>query len=178
MGTLEFKFQDLAMPHFHSLYTFALALAGNKQDAEDLVQETYLRAYNHFAKFDYGTNIKAWMFRILRNIAIDNLRKKDALLAGKTESYSEEIFSLEATQASMDTAIDLKNAMKRLPEKYRIVVLLKDVEGFSYQEISEILCFPIGTVMSRLYRGRKELFLLITGSKQTKTKQKVVVLNK
>ncbi len=171
-------FQDVAIPHFNSVYNFALTVAANKQDAEDLVQETFLRAYKSFEQFDYGTNIKAWMFRILRNIAIDNFRKADALLVGKNETYEDELFTKGSTTTNLINSIDLKNALNRLPEKYRVIVLLKDVEGFSYQEIADILSFPIGTIMSRLYRGRKELFSLITGGKHGKTQNKIVMLKK
>jgi RNA polymerase sigma-70 factor (ECF subfamily) len=169
-------FQDIALPHFQALYNFALHVAGNPQDAEDLVQETYLRAFRKFDQFDYGTNIKAWMFRILRNIAIDNLRKKDALLAGKNEPYDDEFQSVSSPSTNMGNIVDLKNGLAKLPEKYRIVVLLKDVEGFSYQEIADILSFPLGTVMSRLYRGRRELFSLLTGQDHLKTQNKIVML--
>lgn len=172
------NFQEIALPHFHALYTFARSIATTRQDAEDLVQETFLRAFNKFDQFDYGTNIKAWMFRILRNIAIDNHRNKDALSSIENESYEEELFSLAAKESNVDVSIDLKNALNQLPEQYRVVVLLKDVEGFNYQEISDILNFPIGTVMSRLYRGRKQLFALITGGKQKNSTNKLVMLKK
>lgn len=173
------KFQDVAMPHFNSLYNFALTIAAKRQDAEDLVQETYCRAFKNFDQFDYGANVKAWMFRILRNIAIDNLRKKDALQVANNESYEEELFPVAAKTTNVINAIDLKNALNKLPEKLRIVVLLKDVEGFSYQEIADILCFPKGTVMSRLFRGRKELFAFIAGGKQcAKPTNKIVMMKK
>ena len=172
------NFQEIALPHFHALYNFARSIASTRQDAEDLVQETYLRAFNKFDQFGYGTNIKAWMFKILRNIAIDNHRNKDALSLADNELCSDEQFFLVAKESNVDTSIDLKNALNQLPEHYRVVVLLKDVEGFNYNEISDILSFPIGTVMSRLYRGRKQLFTLITGGKHKKSTSKLVMVKK
>ncbi len=175
---MTMKFKEIALPHFNALYNFARTIATTKEDAEDLVQETYFRACKNFDKFDYGTNIKAWMFKILRNLAIDNLRKKDALCAGNNEPYEDEMFSLSASPTHLVNTIDLKNALDRLPEKYRVIVVLRDVEGFSYQEIADILSFPRGTVMSRLYRGRRELFALITGGRQMRTKNNLVMLKK
>ncbi len=171
-------FRDIALPHFDALYNFAITISGPGRDAEDLVQETYLRAFSKYDRFDYGTNIKAWMFRILRNIAIDTIRKKDPLLADKNELFNEELFSMPTSQGHIGDTIDLKDALKRLPTKYRTVIVLKDLEGFSYKEISEILGFPMGTVMSRLSRGRKELFMLISGTKQKESTQKIVRLKK
>jgi RNA polymerase sigma-70 factor, ECF subfamily len=172
------NFKDIALPHFDALYNFALTLSGSGNDAEDLVQETFLRAYKKYDQFDYGTNIKAWMFRILRNVAIDNLRKKDPLLANRNELYNDELFAMPSSQEHINNVIDLKDALKRLPPKYRTVVLLRDMEGFSYKEIADILSFPAGTVMSRLYRGRKELCSLISGNKQKETTHKVIHLKK
>src|SRR6266508_1317877 len=115
-----------------SLYAAALRMTRNPADAEDLVQETYLKAYRGFGGFEQGTNLKAWLYRILTNTFINSYRSK------KRRPDESEI----------------KEALESLPEQFRIAVLLGDVEGFSYKEIAEILDIPIGTVMSRLHRGR------------------------
>ncbi len=143
------KFRNAALPHFHALYNFALTLSGNPGDAEDLVQETFLRAQRKFDQFGFGTNCKAWMFKIMRNIAIDQLRKHDPLLHKKNETFDDNLFSSTLSHNDGSTTIDLKMAFNNLPEQYRIPVLLKDVEGFSYQEIADILNYPVGTVISR-----------------------------
>ncbi len=171
-------FQETALPHFSSLYNFALSICYNSQDAEDLVQETFLRAQKKFDQFDFGTNCKAWMFRILRNIAIDQLKKKDALIAGKNEPFEDLQSCSSNTLERLLDSIDLKKAFSQLSEKYRVIILLKDVEGFSYQEIADILKFPIGTVMSRLYRGRKELFSLLTSESPMKKSVKIMSIKK
>ncbi len=170
------EFEDLALPHFDALYGFARRLAGNAQDAEDLVQETYLRAQKNFARFDFGTNLKAWMFRILRNIAIDHLRDRDALQAGQHEPYDDELCHCTSSTERLINAIDLKRALECLPDRFRVVVQLKDIEGFSYEEIADIMNFPVGTVMSRLHRGRRELFEMLGGGTQAGRQKKVVAL--
>jgi len=172
------NFQETALPHFNSLYNFALSISYCSQDAEDLVQETYLRAQSKFDQFDFGTNCKAWMFKIMRNIAIDQLKKKDALVAGKNEPFEDDQRGSKCTLEKTLNSIDLKNAFSQLPEKYRLIILLKDIEGFSYQEIANILHFPIGTVMSRLYRGRKKLYSILTTDRQIKNKVKIVSMKK
>lgn len=172
------NFRDAALPHFNALYNFALLLTRNPPDAEDLVQETYLRARKKFNQFGFGTNCKAWMFKIMRNIAIDQIRKNDPLLQEKNELFDDDLFSPAASQDDCINSIDLKTAFHNLPEKYRIPVLLKDVEGFSYQEIADILNFPVGTVMSRLYRGRRKLRSLLSGSGQRTEKTNLKVLRK
>lgn len=171
-------FQKEALPHFNSLYNFALSISYNSQDAEDLVQETFLRAQAKFDQFDYGTNCKAWMFRIMRNIAIDQLKKKDALIAGKNEPFEDNRSSSSCQIEKTLATLDLKRAFAKLPKKYRLMILLKDVEGFSYQEIADILQFPVGTVMSRLYRGRKELYSLLTADRKTVKKIKIMSIKK
>lgn len=172
------NFQDTALQHFDSLYYFALTISGSTSDAEDLVQETYLRAQKKFDQFGFGTNCKAWMFKIMRNIAIDQQRKTDPLLTNTNEPYVEELYAQPASCERLINSIDLKRAFKALSAKYRIPILLKDVEGFSYQELSEIMNVPQGTVMSRLYRGRKELRTILSGKKSKKNEQKIVVLKK
>ncbi|HVS02267.1 MAG TPA: sigma-70 family RNA polymerase sigma factor [Thermoanaerobaculia bacterium] len=164
------NFEVAAMPYLDSLYNAAYRMSRNPQDAEDLVQETYFKAYKYYDKFEEGTNLKAWLFKILKNTFINSYRKKQATppkadFADIEESF-ESIVSDEATGQLKDpeeellTNVldeDVQRAMDELPHDYRMVVLLADLEGFSYKEIAEILDIPVGTVMSRLYRGRRLL---------------------
>ena len=164
------EFEKAAMPFLDSLYNTALRLARNAQDAEDLVQETYLKAYRAYAQFTPGTNLKAWLFRILKNTFINEYRRRQAVpkesdFAAIEDSFESEV-SPEATgqiknpeEEALETAYDenVQKALDGLPSDYRMAVLLADIEGFSYKEVAEILEIPIGTVMSRLYRGRKLL---------------------
>lgn len=160
------------MPLMDALYSGALRMTRNPADADDLVQETYLRAYRGFGGFQEGTNLKAWMYRILTNTFINSYRAKQRR---PQESELEEVEDLylyrrlgglesaslgrSAEDELMDTfsEAEVKTAVESLPENFRMAVLLADVEGFSYKEIAEILDVPIGTVMSRLHRGRKAL---------------------
>ncbi|MDQ4133389.1 MAG: sigma-70 family RNA polymerase sigma factor [Actinomycetota bacterium] len=160
------------MEHMPSLYTAALRMTRNPSDAEDLVQDTYLKAYRGFGGFQEGTNLKAWLYRILTNTYINAYRAKKrrpeltdiddvedlylyhrlgGLEAASTRQSAEEQVLEHFTEA------EVKDAIEALPEQFRLAVLLGDVEGFSYKEIAEILDVPIGTVMSRLHRGRKAL---------------------
>jgi RNA polymerase sigma-70 factor, ECF subfamily len=165
-------FAEQAMEHMSSLYAAALRMTRNPADAEDLVQETYLKAYRGFGGFEQGTNLKAWLYRILTNTFINQYRSKkrrpDETDLGEVEDLYlyRRLGGLEAAQAGrsaedelMDffTDSEVKDAIEELPEQFRIAVLLADVEGFSYKEIAEIVDIPIGTVMSRLHRGRKAL---------------------
>lgn len=157
------------LPYLKSLYSTAYRLTHNEDDAQDLVQETYLKAYKYYDKFKEGTNFKAWLFKILKNTFINNYRKKKTQPQKVDFAYVEEsLESLIADEAQdkdtpetlfLDKLLDknIKEALESLPEEYRIVVILCDIEDFSYKEISAILDIPIGTVMSRLYRGRKLL---------------------
>jgi len=153
-----------------SLYGAAMRMTRNRSDAEDLVQETYLRAYRGFAGFQEGTNLKAWLYRILTNSYINTYRKKQRepqIVDGPEDVDDWYLYdrlggrSVEesAETAVLDTIPDqaVKDAVESLPERFRLPVLLADVEGFSYKEIAEIMDTPIGTVMSRLHRGRKAL---------------------
>lgn len=164
------NFEREAMPFLGSLYNTAYRLARNSEDAEDLVQETFLRAYRSFDQFTPGTNLKAWLFRILRNAFINEYRKKRAApqeedFAGIEESFESRIDGDRVTsiknpeQEALEGALDEKVqlALDALPPDYKMAVVLADLEGFSYREIADILEVPIGTVMSRLYRGRKLL---------------------
>jgi RNA polymerase sigma-70 factor (ECF subfamily) len=160
------------MPFMSSLYAAALRMTRNAADAEDLVQETYLKAYRGFSGFEQGTNLKAWLYRIMTNTYINTYRAKkrrpeESDLEDVEDLYlyrrlgARELASLgrSAEEDLLETYTDdeVKAAIESLPEQFRMAVLLADVEGFSYKEIAEILDIPIGTVMSRLHRGRKGL---------------------
>jgi len=163
-------FGSQAMPYVDSLYNTAYRMTRSAEDAEDLVQETYFKAYKYYDKFEEGTNFKAWLFKIMKNTFINNYRKKKLTphkidFSEIEESYERVIQKnapdlirdpeSEIFQDMMDA--DVKRALDSLPHDYKMVVLLADIEGFSYKEIAEILDCPVGTVMSRLYRGRKML---------------------
>ena len=165
-------FAEQAMPLMGPLYSGALRMTRNPADAEDLVQEVYLRAYRGFGGFQQGTNLKAWMFRILTNTYINSYRAKqrrpeqteldeveDLYLYKRLGGLEAAALSRSAEDELMDTFSDaeVKAAVEDLPEIFRMAVLLADVEGFSYKEIAEILEIPIGTVMSRLSRARASL---------------------
>jgi RNA polymerase sigma-70 factor, ECF subfamily len=169
-AALRARFERDVLPLLSSLYGAALRMTRNPADAEDLVQETYLRAYRGFAGFQEGTNLKAWLYRILTNSYINTYRKRqrepqivdgpddidewylfDRLGSRNVEGSAEE----EVLERIPDE--DVKRALESLPENFRMPVMLADVEGFSYKEIAEIMDTPIGTVMSRLHRGRKAL---------------------
>jgi RNA polymerase sigma-70 factor, ECF subfamily len=164
------EFERLALPYLESLYNTALRMTRNAQDAEDLVQETFLRAYRSYHQFTPGTNLKAWLFRILKNAFINEYRKRRAApveedFAGIEESFESRVDRGRATtirnpeEEALARSLDegVQRALAGLPEDYRMAIVLADLEGFSYKEIADILEVPIGTVMSRLYRGRKQL---------------------
>jgi len=167
---LRERFERDVLPLLPSLYGAAMRMTRNRSDAEDLVQETYLRAYRGFGGFQEGTNLKAWLYRILTNSYINTYRKKqrEPQIVDGPEDVDEWYLydrlggrSVEdsAETTVLDTIPDqaVKDAVESLPERFRLPVLLADVEGFSYKEIAEIMDTPIGTVMSRLHRGRKAL---------------------
>ena len=165
-------FTDVAMEYMPALYSAALRMTRNAADAEDLVQETYLKAYRGFGSFEEGTNLKAWLYRILTNTYINTYRaakrrpeisdvedveelylyRRLAPVDGAAPGRSAEDVALESF-----TDEEVKAAIESLPDNFRIAVLLADVEGFSYKEIAEITDVPIGTVMSRIHRGRRAL---------------------
>jgi RNA polymerase sigma-70 factor, ECF subfamily len=161
-------FETAAMPYVDALYNTAYRMSRNAQDAEDLVQETYLKAYKYFDKFEQGTNLKAWLFKILKNTFINTYRKRqlqppqsdfadieESFESQVSEEASRQIRSPEEELLENVLDEDVQAAVDRLPPDFKMVVILADLEGFSYKEISEILEVPVGTVMSRLYRGRK-----------------------
>ncbi|WCZ32007.1 sigma-70 family RNA polymerase sigma factor [Corynebacterium massiliense] len=163
-------FEAQALPLLDQLYGGALRMTRNPQDAEDLVQETYLKAYKNFHSFKQGTNLKAWLYRIMTNTYINSYRKQkrrpqessaedltDSQLytTSAHDSTGLESAEVEALKAMPDTKIT--QAMAELPEDYRMVVYYADVEQLAYKEIAEIMDTPLGTVMSRLHRGRKLL---------------------
>jgi RNA polymerase sigma-70 factor, ECF subfamily len=166
----SWDFNSQAMPFVDSLYNTAYRMTRSAEDAEDLVQETFFKAYKYYDKFEEGTNLKAWLFKILKNTFINNYRKKKleprSVDFAEIEDSFERIVRRDSAEPAGDPETeffngvlddDVRKALESLPYDYRMVVILADLEDFSYKEIAEILDCPVGTVMSRLYRGRKLL---------------------
>ncbi len=164
------RFERDALQYVDQLYSAAMRMTRNPQDAEDLVQEAYTKAYSAFHQYKPGTNLKAWLYRILTNTYINIYRKKqrqpqqantdtveDWQMAQAAEHTSTGLRSAEAEALDHLPDNDVKEALQQIPEEFRLAVYFSDVEGFAYKEIAEILNIPIGTVMSRLHRGRKLL---------------------
>ncbi|HLT23653.1 MAG TPA: sigma-70 family RNA polymerase sigma factor [Ignavibacteria bacterium] len=161
-------FETEAMPHMNLLHNYAYRMTGNQLDADDLVQETYLRAFRFFHKFEKGTNCKAWLFRIMKNLFINKYRKNQKE-PGKVdyddvENFFDTIKSDRVESTDLQEKLfsnllddDMVNALNSLPDDFKTVVILCDIEGLSYEEIAEFVQCPIGTVRSRLHRGRKLL---------------------
>jgi RNA polymerase sigma-70 factor (ECF subfamily) len=171
MGARE-DFTDDAMQYAPQLFATALRMTRNKADAEDLVQETFLKGWRAFDSYQQGTNLRAWLFRIMTNTFINKYNSQQRRPQETELDEVEELFlfrrmgafdqskmsqSAEDQMLELFTDDEVKNAIESLPETFRIPVLLSDVEGFSYKEIAEMLEVPIGTVMSRLHRGRKAM---------------------
>ena len=161
-------FTNETLPHESALYNYALKISGNTDDAQDLVQETYYKAYRHFDKFQIGTNSKAWMFMILKNTFINDYRKSKRepykLDYEQIQNFYENVKSDRAQENNLDSDYynnllddELSEAIDRLPTKMREVFLLCDLEGYSYEETAELVDCPIGTVRSRLHRARHML---------------------
>jgi len=166
----SWDFENAELPFRGQLYKTALRLTRSSEDAEDLLQETYLKAYRHYASFQPGTNLKAWLFKILKNTFINEYRRRKQLPAQVDFAELEETFesAIIATAANanrtpedelMEASLDaeVRTSLTALPHNYKVVVLLADIEGYAYKEIADILAIPVGTVMSRLYRGRRLL---------------------
>jgi RNA polymerase sigma-70 factor (ECF subfamily) len=167
---LRKEFEELALDHVDGLFAAGLRLTKDERDAEDLVQDTYLRAYRFFDKFERGTNMKAWLFKILTNTFINRYRrrvKERAAVDGpERDAVHARVISLDATQKAENpethfienlVSDEVLKAIDALPVDFRLVVILSDLQEFSYKEIAEILECPVGTVMSRLFRGRRLL---------------------
>jgi RNA polymerase sigma-70 factor (ECF subfamily) len=171
MTTRE-DFTHDAMQHAPQLFSTAMRMTRNRSDAEDLVQETFIKAWRSFATYQQGTNLRAWLFRIMTNTYINKYNAQQRKPSETELDDVEEIFlykrlgavdqsqlsqSAEDQMLSLFTDDEVKKALEELPDQFRIPVLMSDVEGFSYKEIAEILEIPLGTVMSRLHRGRKAM---------------------
>lgn len=161
-------FEDEIIPHLDAMYNFALRLTSDPSDAEDLVQDTIVKAFRFFSSYEKGTNAKAWLFRILKNSYINNYRKKskkpNQVDYDEVSTFYETIRAERTDTSDLEDKMfreliddDISNALDELPEDFRTVVLLCDVEGFTYEEIANMLDVPIGTIRSRLHRGRNLL---------------------
>lgn len=163
------EFEKEAIPHMDALYNFALKMTGDEDDADDLVQETYLKAFRFFDKFEKGTNCKAWLFRIMKNSYINDYRKQvkepNKVDYEDVQNFYENIKSDEVESKHYEQDVfsnllddEISKAITELPEDFRTVIILSDIEGFTYDEIADFVDIPVGTVRSRLHRARKMLY--------------------
>lgn len=161
-------FEDEIIPHLDAMYNFALRLTSDPSDAEDLVQDTIVKAFRFFSSYEKGTNAKAWLFRILKNSYINNYRKQskqpNQVDYDEVATFYETIRAERTDTSDLEDKMfrdliddDISNALDELPEDFRTVVLLCDIEDFTYEEIANMLDVPIGTIRSRLHRGRNLL---------------------
>jgi len=170
VGPTMWNFESGELPYRDQLYKSALRLTRSVQDAEDLLQETYLKAFKYYQRFSEGTNFKAWLFKIMKNTFINNYRRKklapaqvdfDDVQEGLNEEFSDRLgegmADPETELMTDELDAEVGKALKSLPHDYKVVVVLSDIQGYAYKEIAEILAVPVGTVMSRLYRGRRML---------------------
>jgi len=163
------EFEKIALPHKNLLYNYALRLTGNYDDADDLLQETLFKAYRFFDKFEAGTNIKAWLYRIMKNSFINEYRKNvkepDKIDYEDVQNFYENIKANEVKADHFEEDVyanmlddTINNALSSLPEDFRTVIILSDIEGYTYDEIADFIDIPVGTVRSRLHRARKMLY--------------------
>ncbi|MEW6507800.1 MAG: sigma-70 family RNA polymerase sigma factor [Bacteroidota bacterium] len=163
------EFEREAIPHMDALYNFALKMTGDEDDADDLVQETYLKAFRFFDKFEKGTNCKAWLFRIMKNSFINDYRKQvkepNKVDYEDVQNFYENIKSDEVETKHYEQDVfsnllddEISKAITDLPEDFRTAIILSDIEGFTYDEIADFVDIPVGTVRSRLHRARKMLY--------------------
>ncbi len=163
------EFKQIMMPYFDELYGYGYYLSGSEDDARDLLQDTYLKAFRFYDKFEQGTNAKAWLYRIMRNTFINEYRRIKRL--PELVTYDEQISPFQMTPRESNDSSDLQNqienrmfgdeittAISELPEKFKSVVVLRDIEDMPYEEIAEALQIPVGTVRSRLHRARAIMF--------------------
>lgn len=166
----SWDFSSGELPYREQLYKTALRMTRSVEETEDLLQETYLKAYSHYDRFEEGTNLKAWLFRIMKNTYINSYRKRrirpihlefDELQEGFESTLVDQGYVADVTPEVdlMGSELDaeVRDALVALPHDYKMAVLMVDIHGMSYQETADILAVPVGTVMSRLYRGRKKL---------------------
>ena len=167
MESNQESFADQILCHVDSLYSFARHLTGSRDGADDLVQETYARAMRSWRRFEPGTHCKAWLFTIMRNRFLNDRRSRSReVLRGDPTGLNDEGGPVDFPNSLLqrpDLKIDLENAFASLPEDLKLVVLLRDQEGLEYREIADLLGCPIGTVMSRLSRGRLRVRRFLTG---------------
>jgi len=173
------EFEKEAMPHMNLLQNYAYKMCGNELDADDLVQDTYLRAYRFFHKFEKGTNCKAWLFRIMKNLFINNYRKTqkqpNKVDYGEIENFFENVKSDKLDSNDLQEKVfanllddEVMHALNSMQDDFKTVVILCDIEGLSYEEIADFIKCPIGTVRSRLHRGRKMLQEKLTSYAKSK----------